>query len=98
MEELKIRQIKGALLKCAEENRNKPTPTFNHNISALCTDAELRIRELEEENIELNKKLSEIVECFISASYTDDFEMMNAGREIYEIFYPDKTSYRGNTL
>ena len=47
MEEAKIRQIKSALLKCAEENRNKPTPTFNQNISALCTDAELSIRELE---------------------------------------------------
>lgn len=50
MEESKIRQIKGALLKCAEENRNKPTPTFNQNVSRLCEDAELRIRELEEEN------------------------------------------------
>ena len=47
MEERKVRQIKGALLKCAEENRNKPTPTFNICVSALCTDAEQYIRELE---------------------------------------------------
>lgn len=50
MEESKIRQIKGALLKCAEENRNKPTPTFNIVVSRLCEDAEVRIRELEQEN------------------------------------------------
>lgn len=49
MEERKVRQIKGALLKCAEENRNKPTPTFNICISNLCTDAEQYIRELEEQ-------------------------------------------------
>lgn len=49
LEESKIRQIKGALLKCAEENKNKSTPTFHQNISALCTDAELRIRELEKQ-------------------------------------------------
>ena len=48
MEDSKIRQMKCALLKCAEENKNKPTPTFNINVSRLCEDAELRIRELEE--------------------------------------------------
>ena len=42
MEESKIRQIKGALLKCAEENRNKPTPTFNQNVSRLCEDTDSR--------------------------------------------------------
>lgn len=47
MEERKVRQIKGALLKCAKQNRNKPTPTFNICISDLCTDAEQYIRELE---------------------------------------------------
>lgn len=48
MEDSKIKQMKGALLKCAEENKNKPTPTFNINVSRLCEDAELRIRELED--------------------------------------------------
>lgn len=98
MEEGKIRQIKAALLKCAKENENKVTPTFNEVVSRLCEDAELRIRELEEENKKLNEKLSEISECFISASYTDDYEMMNAGREIHDIFYPEKKSYRESTF
>lgn len=48
MEESKIRQMKGALLKCAAENKNKPTPIFNICVSRLCEDAELRIRELED--------------------------------------------------
>lgn len=48
METSKIRQMKGALLQCAKENRNKPTPTFSINISRLCEDAETRIRELED--------------------------------------------------
>lgn len=48
MKDSKIKQIKGALLQCAKENRNKPIPTFNINISRLCEDAELRIRELED--------------------------------------------------
>lgn len=58
MEERKVRQIKGALLKCAEENRNKPTPTFNICVSALCTDAEQYIRELEAQ-LEQEKNLSQ---------------------------------------
>lgn len=49
---------------------------------------------LENELKEANEKLSDIIEIFVSRSYTDDFEMMNAGREIYELFYPDKKSYR----
>ena len=48
MEGRKIRQIKQALLICAKENENRPTPTFNQCVSRLCEDAELRIRELEE--------------------------------------------------
>jgi len=57
MEDSKIRQMKGALLKCAEENKNKPTPTFNINVSRLCEDAELRIRELEEGYKTIKEKL-----------------------------------------
>lgn len=48
MEELKIKQIKAALLQCSQENRNKPIHTCNIDISRLCEDAELRIRELED--------------------------------------------------
>ena len=62
MEERKVRQIKGALLKCAEENRNKPTPTFNICVSALCTDAEQYIRELEAENKRLKNEI--IQKCY----------------------------------
>ena len=57
MEDSKIKQMKGALLKCAEENRDKPTPTFNINVSQLCEDAELRIRELEEGYKTIKEKL-----------------------------------------
>lgn len=59
MEERKIRQIKGTLLKCAEENRNKPTPTFNICVSNLCTDAEQYIRELEDQIEKMKHELEE---------------------------------------
>ena len=55
MEDLKIIYMKEALLQCARENRDIPAPTFRINISRLCEDAELRIRELEEENEQLKK-------------------------------------------
>lgn len=44
-----------------------------------------RIEELEEENKKLNRQLSDIVECFISASSGDDFEMAESAKEIMEI-------------
>ena len=48
MDDSKIRHIKEALLQCARENRDIPYATFRINISRLCEDAELRIRELED--------------------------------------------------
>jgi len=41
--------------------------------------------ELEKENAELNKKLSDVLECFISTSSGDDFEMAESAREVMEV-------------
>ncbi len=54
MTETERNQIKGALLKCAEENENKFTLTGHIVVSSLCKSAVERIEELEKENAELN--------------------------------------------
>lgn len=41
------RQIKGALQKCADENRDKGTPTCYVIVSSVCEAAIERIKELE---------------------------------------------------
>lgn len=83
MEDSKIRQMKGALLQCAEENRNKPTPTFNINVSRLCEDAELRIRELEEENEKMRDCLKRWYEQK-SEKFTETFyEKLMRDTEMY---------------
>lgn len=46
---------------------------------------EKKIKELEKKNAELNRKLSDIAEVFISASKNDDCEMAHCGREIMEM-------------
>jgi len=56
MNETEKTQIKGALLKCAEENENKATPTFNVVVSSVCKSAVERIEELEQDLS--NKKLA----------------------------------------
>lgn len=48
MSETERNQIKGALLKCAEENENKPTFTGHVVVSSVCRSAVERIEELEE--------------------------------------------------
>lgn len=48
MTETERSQIKGALLKCAEENENKFTLTGHIVVSSLCKSAVERIEELEE--------------------------------------------------
>lgn len=53
MKETERNQIKGALLKCAEENENQFTLTGHIVISSLCKSAVERIAELEKENAEL---------------------------------------------
>ena len=55
MTETEKNQIKGALLKCAEENENKFTLTGHIVISSLCKSAVERIEELEKENAELKE-------------------------------------------
>ena len=60
-------------------------------------DCNKKVEELEKENAELkeeNKKsnvlIVDIIEAFDSRSYNDDFEMAQAGKEIYELFYGGK--------
>lgn len=48
MTETERNQVKGALLKCAEENENKFTLTGHIVVSSLCKSAVERIEELEE--------------------------------------------------
>lgn len=55
MTETERNQIKGALLKCAEENENKSTLTGHIVVSSLCKSAVERIAELEKENAELKQ-------------------------------------------
>lgn len=47
MNEAERNQIKGALLKCAEENENRPTFTGCVVVSSVCRSAVERIEELE---------------------------------------------------
>ena len=61
MIETERHQIKGALLKCAEENENKFTLTGHIVVSSLCRSAVERIEELERENAELKEKY--VKEC-----------------------------------
>ena len=56
MTETERNQIKGALLKCAEENENKFTLTGHIVVSILCKSAVERIEELEKENAQLKSK------------------------------------------
>ena len=48
------------------------------------------IKRLKDENEKLNVLFADISEAFISRSYNDDFEMEQAGKEIYELFYGGK--------
>lgn len=57
MTETERNQIKGALLKCAEENENKSTLTGHIVVSSLCKSAVERIEELEKENAELKEQV-----------------------------------------
>ena len=63
MIETERHQIKGALLKCAEENENKFTLTGHIVVSSLCRSAVERIEELEKENAELKEKISVLLSC-----------------------------------
>ena len=66
MTETERNQIKGALLKCAEENENRPTFTGNIVVSSLCKSAVERIEELEKENAQLKSK-----NCWKTCEYAE---------------------------
>lgn len=63
-----------------------------YSIVDVVRPREKRIAELKKENAKLNEQLSDIVECFQSASSGDDFEMAESAREIMEIL--DISCYR----
>ena len=66
MTEIERNQIKGALLKCAEENENKFTLTGHIVVSSLCKSAVERIEELEKENAQLKSK-----NCWKTCEYAE---------------------------
>ena len=66
MTETERNQIKGALLKCAEENENKFTLTGHIVVSSLCKSAVERIEELEKENAQLKSK-----NCWKTCEYAE---------------------------
>lgn len=45
----------------------------------------IKISMLEKENAELKEQISNVRECFISASSGDDFEMAESAREVMEV-------------
>ena len=63
MTETERNQIKGALLKCAEENENKFTLTGHIVVSSLCKSAVERIEEHEKENAELKEQIEKMKCC-----------------------------------
>lgn len=71
MTETERNQIKGALLKCAEENENKPTFTGNIVVSSICKSAVERIEELEKENAELTCQMKRNTFCYSCKNATE---------------------------
>lgn len=56
-------------------------PILQQGFEIICKEnAELK------EEIEIHVLLMDIIEAFDSCSYNDDFEMAQAGKEIYELF------------
>lgn len=53
----------------------------NNNVALRQENAELK-----ERNEKLSVLFADVIEAFISRSYNDDFEMAQAGKEIYELF------------
>lgn len=48
------REIKAALLQCAEENENRNYATFHIVVSSICRSAKERIEELEQQVEKMN--------------------------------------------
>ena len=61
MTELERNQIKGALLKCADENAGKETYTGHVVVSSVCRSAVERIEELEKEVSDLQNNAENII-------------------------------------
>ena len=57
---------------------------------AAAEPREKKIEELKAEIKRVNTLFADIIEAFISCSYNDDFEMAQAAKEIYELFYGGK--------
>lgn len=61
-------------------------PILQQGFECICKEN----AELKEENKKVNTVFADIIEAFTSCSYNDDFEMAQAGKEIYELFYGGK--------
>lgn len=61
-------------------------PILQQGFEIICKEN----AELKEENKKSNVLIVDIIEAFDSCSYNDDFEMAQAGKEIYELFYGGK--------
>lgn len=60
-------------------------PRQEDKMNCNCKDDCFLVKELEKENAELKAQLSDVLECFISASSGDDFEMAESAREVMEV-------------
>ena len=77
MKEEERYQIKGALLKCAEENENKSTFTGNIVVSSICKSAVERIEELEKEYAKLEKENAELKQYAKALEETDNTNILH---------------------
>lgn len=66
------RQLKAALLKCADENENKPTFTGNVVVSSVCRAAMKRIEELERQAADLSHDKKMLEEGYVYEDYDPD--------------------------
>ena len=74
------------LLSCKNCPENKEGYICQKEYEGKCLAQKTQyIKELKEENAELKKQLSDVYECFISASSGDDFEMAESAREVMEV-------------
>lgn len=63
------RQLKAALLKCVDENENKPTFTGNVVVSSICRAAMKRIEELERQVADLSHDKKMLEEGYVYEDY-----------------------------
>ena len=81
-----LEQKISVLLSCKNCPENKGGLICQKEYENKCLAQKIQfIKELQEENAELKKQLTDVRECFISASSGDDFEMAESAREVMEV-------------